>query len=190
MRIVPTVINTPSPAWIDWTSGEMQGEGIETSVKKIGDLAGLFLDRSAGSAMDPKTEVYRVRFWRPVPDGTTGGLFWGTTSLQPGLVGEEYFMTHGHFHTEPDRAEFYATIRGTGSLILMREDGDTVLQFMSPGSVHYIPGRIAHRVANTGTEPLVFVASWPSDAGHDYARVRSAGFSKRLMKRDGKPCLV
>ena len=50
---------------------------------------------------------------------------------------------------------------------------------MKPGSVHYIPGNVAHRVANTGNEPLIFLASWPSDAGHDYARIRETGFSKR-----------
>lgn len=187
---VTTTIHTPPSVWIDWTSGEIRGEGIESSVKKLGDLAGLFLDQAVWRAMDPNTEIYRVKFWRPVPDGTTGGLFWGTTVLQPGRVGDEYFMTHGHFHAEPDRAEFYATLRGTGGLILMQEDGESSLQYMSPGSVHYIPCRIAHRVANTGEEPLVFVASWPSDAGHDYARIRASGFSKRLLKQNGGPCLV
>lgn len=185
-----TLICTPAPTWIEWSSGRLQGDAIESSVKKLGALEGLFLDRGAWQVMDPETEVYRVNFWRPVPDGTPGGLFWGTTTLQPGLVGDEYFMTHGHFHAEPDRAEFYATLRGAGTLILMQEDGECSLQSMSPGSVHYIPGRIAHRVANTGSEPLVFLASWPSDAGHDYARIRTVGFSKRLRRRDGVPCLV
>lgn len=168
----------------------MQGDAIETSTKRIEDLAGLFLDESARRSMDPRTEVYRVKFWKPVPDGTMGGLFWGATELLPGTVGEEYFMTHGHFHAEPDRAEFYATLRGAGRLILMTEDGKVSLQSMTPGSVHYIPGRVAHRVANTGMEHLVFVASWPSDAGHDYSQVRAHGFSKRLLKRGDQPCLV
>jgi len=186
---VTTSIYSPAPTLIDWTSGSIEGTGIETSVKTLGQLGGLFLDKAAWGTIDPETEVYRVRFWRPVPDGTPGGLFWGTTFLQPGLVGDEYFMTHGHFHAQRDRAEFYATLRGTGALILMSEDGQTWLQDMHPGSVHYIPGRLAHRVANTGPEPLVFVASWPSDAGHDYARIRTEGFGKHLLRRDGRPCL-
>lgn len=189
-RSVATIVSTPAPTWIDWNSGALRGQAIESCIKRLGDLAGLFLDDAAWRAMDPQMEIYSVNVWRPVPDGTAGGLFWGTTTLQPGRVGDEYFMTHGHFHAEPDRAEFYATLRGTGRLILMREDGESSLQCMAPGSVHYIPGRIAHRVANTGEEPLVFIASWPSDAGHDYSRVRAAGFSKRLLKRDGGPCLA
>jgi oxalate decarboxylase/phosphoglucose isomerase-like protein (cupin superfamily) len=48
--------------------------------------------------------------------------FGGTITLQPGLVGEEHFVTHGHFYAHPDRAEFYATIKGTGKLKLMPED--------------------------------------------------------------------
>ena len=180
----------PAPTWIDWNSGALCGEGVESSVKRLGDLMGIFDDEAAWQKLDPATEVYRVNFWRPVADGTQGGLFWGTTKLQPGLVGEEYFMTHGHFHAEPERAEFYATLSGSGCLILMDENRECVGQNMSAGSVHYIPGRVAHRVANTGTDPLVFLASWPSDAGHDYSTIRANGFSKRLLKRDGIPGLV
>jgi glucose-6-phosphate isomerase len=185
-----THVLTPAPTFVDWNCGTISGEGIEESVKTLGQLPGLFYDEAAWQAMSPETEVYRVRFWRPVPDGTTGGLFWGATIVQPGKVGDEYFMTHGHFHAILDRAEYYATVRGTGALLLMREDGETSAQTMNPGTVHYIPGHIAHRVANTGTEPLIFLASWPSDAGHDYARIRSAGFGKRMVMRDGAPLLV
>ena len=61
---------------------------------------------------------------------------------------------------------------------------------MTPGTVHYIPGCTAHRVANTGKEPLVFLASWPSDAGYDYGSIRTTGFGKRMVLRDGEPCLI
>jgi glucose-6-phosphate isomerase len=179
-----------APTFVDWSTGSLTGEGIEESVKKLGQLEGLFQDDSAWRSMDPGIEVYRVQFWRPVKDGTAGGLFWGSTEVRPGRVGDEFFMTHGHFHLHPDRAEVYATIRGSGMLLLMTEDGQTWAETMAPGSVHYIPGRTGHRVANVGAEPLVFVASWPSDAGHDYERVRTSGFPKRLVLRNGAPCLV
>ena len=182
--------DSPEPTMVDWRSGDLSGEAIEESVKTLGQLAGLFHDEAAWRAMDPETEVYRVHFWRPVADGTTGGLFWGSTVLQPGRVGDEYFMTHGHFHTIRDRAEFYATVKGTGAMLFMDESGKTWSQTMSPGTVHYIPGNAAHRVANTGNEPLVFLASWPSDAGHDYARIRTTGFSKRLVLQNGEPCPI
>lgn len=185
-----TNLQSPLPTFVDWTSGAISGEGVEESVKTLGQLAGIFADTSAWRAMDPRTEVYRVRFWRPVPDGTTGGLFWGATIVQPGRVGDEYFMTHGHFHAIRERAELYATVKGAGALLLMDEKGETWSQAMRPGTVHYIPGRVAHRVSNTGDEPLVFLANWPSDAGHDYATIGSTGFSKHMLLRNGEPCLV
>jgi len=61
---------------------------------------------------------------------------------------------------------------------------------MNPGPMHYIPGRVGHIVANTGDEPLVFLATWPSDAGHEYERIRRDGFSERMLLRDGASCLV
>ena len=69
------------PIFVDWTSGAIDGNGIEEKVTTIGHLSGLFLDESARRSMDQATEVYRVRFWRPVEDGTPGGLFWGATVL-------------------------------------------------------------------------------------------------------------
>lgn len=185
-----SVPNSPGPTFVDWASGEISGAGIEESVKTLDQMAGLFHDEAAWHSMDPGTVIYRVRFWRPVPDGTTGGLFWGTTALEPGRVGSEYFMTHGHFHAIRDRAEFYATIKGSGAMLFMDENHETWSQPTAPGSVHYLPGCVAHRVVNTGSAPLVFLACWPSDAGHDYARVRSIGFSKRMVMRDGVPCLI
>lgn len=183
-------LQSSGPTFVDWSSGELSGAGIEESVKTLGELAGIFRDEEARQRMDPRTEVYRVRFWRPVADGTPGGLFWGATVIEPGRVGDEYFMTQGHFHAIRDRGEYYATVQGTGALLLMREDGETWSEAMTPGSVHYIPGRIAHRVANTGSEALRFLASWPSDAGHDYARIRETGFGKRMVLREGAACLV
>lgn len=185
-----THLPSPRPTFVDWMSGAIRGEGVKESVKTLAQLPGLFHDEAAWRSMDPETEVYRVRFWKPVPDGTSGGLFWGTTIVQPGHVGDEYFMTHGHFHAIRDRAEYYATVRGSGALLLMQEDGETWSQAMTPGTVHYIPGCVAHRIVNTGREPLITVASWPSDAGHDYALIRAAGFGKRMVVRDGAPCLI
>ena len=140
--------------------------------------------------MDPSKVIYRTQFFLPVPEGLEGGLFWGTTFIEPGRVGDEYFMTKGHFHAKRDRSEYYVTAAGSGALILMAEDGATHAQFMTPGSVHYSPGHTAHRVANTGDTRLSFLACWPSDAGHDYQTIAEHGFSARLRCIDGKPELV
>ncbi|MGA2806551.1 MAG: glucose-6-phosphate isomerase family protein, partial [Terracidiphilus sp.] len=98
--------------------------------------------------------------------------------------------THGHFHLKRDRGEYYGTIGGKGMLVLMDQDRVTTADVMFPGSLHFIAGGIAHRVVNTGDEPLLFWACWPSDAGHDYGSIKAEGFGARVLYRDGGPVLI
>ena len=76
-----------------------------------------------------------------------------------------------------------------GMLILMDRERNTWAERMMPGSLHYIPGGVAHRVANTGNSVLSFAACWPSDAGHNYEEIANKGFSARLVEVDGTPKL-
>ena len=171
------------------TGGELTGDNVIESHKTIGQLHNMFADEAARQKMDQSQQVYRVQAYLPVPDGTTAGLFFGTTWIQPGTVGGEYFMTHGHFHQLADRGEYYWGLKGKGVLILMDEQRNGRAEQMYPGSLHYIPAYTAHRVANTGDEELVFSACWPSDAGHNYDEIKKNGFSKRLFNRNGVPTL-
>lgn len=176
---------------VDWARGLLQsGANVRESVKTLGQLDGIFANSQAVCSMDPDTVVYRVQAWCPIPEGTEGGLYWGSTVVEPGEVDGEYFMTHGHFHLKRDRTEYYGTVDGEGALILMDENRETRMESMSPGSLHFIPPRTAHRVANTGRVPLRFVACWPSDAGHDYESIREHGFSARLLNVNGCATLV
>jgi glucose-6-phosphate isomerase len=175
---------------VDWAKGAMQGSPVQEQVKTMGELRGIFRDESAWSAMDSQCEVYRVRWWSPVPAGEEGGLFWGVTILQPGKVGDEYFMTHGHFHADRTRAEYYAAVAGTGILVRMEEERRTWGEAMSPGTLHYIQGQHAHRVVNVGSEPLIFWACWGSDAGYDYSTIRQHGFGASVVERKGQPVIV
>jgi glucose-6-phosphate isomerase len=168
----------------------MLGPEVQQTMKAIGDLHGIFRDSAQAHAMDSKQVVYTVRWWSPVEAGTPGGLFWGLTVIESGRVGDEYFMTHGHFHADRSRAEYYGTVSGQGMLIQMQDDRRTWGERMFPGSLHYIDGRYAHRVANTGTTPLTFWACWPSDAGYDYATIADRGFGGRLIAKDGEPVFI
>lgn len=175
---------------MDWQLGVVSGTSVQSSSKTLAQLRHMFHDQHAAARMPDDLELYRVQAYMPVSAGTEGGLLWGNTILQPGKVGDEYFMTRGHFHRIRNRGEYYLTFHGEGALLLMEEGGPTRSEPMSPGSVHYIPGATAHRVANTGSVPLVFAACWPSDAGYDYETIERDGFSARLLERDGKPLLV
>jgi len=171
-------------------SGLLQGEDIIESRKYLKDLKGIFQNEDKLSAMDGDTLAYKVQACMPVPEGKPGGLFFGNSTIYPGKVGDEYFMTRGHYHANTDTGEYYWCVSGQGALLLMDEQRNTRAEKMQPGSLHYIPGNTAHRVVNTGQEPLVFNACWPSDAGHNYDEIARNGFSARLVEKDGKPTLL
>ena len=171
-----------------WPAGSLQGDGVRRSQKTLGQVRGLFL-RGNESPLSDETVLYTVE-WLAPGGLTEGALLWGCTHLNAGRVGDEYFMTHGHYHAIPSRAEYYFPVSGSGLLLRMERSGRTWAEEMTVGKVHYIDGKHAHRVVNTGQEPLVFWASWPGDAGYDYASIAEKGFGLRVMERDGKPELI
>lgn len=124
----------PAYVSLQWAQGLMAGEPVQESFKTLHDLQRVFHDSSALDRMGSDREVYRVRWWAPVNAGTEGGLFWGVTVIQPGKVGQEYFMTHGHFHAKRTRAEFYGTVSGNGMLIEMNAERKTWAKSWCPGA--------------------------------------------------------
>ncbi len=178
---------TISPISLDITSGQLSGSPIMQSCRKIADLKDVFKDENFRSQMVQDDLVYSVQAYLPEEEGTSGGLYFGTTIIHPGKIGDEYFMTRGHFHARRETGEFYWGIKGSGILILMDEKRNVRAEEMKQGSLHYINHCTAHRVANIGSEPLVFNACWPSDAGHDYDEISNNGFAARLVEKEGKP---
>src|ERR1700679_198175 len=106
----PAMGSSGTPILIDWQPGTLAGNAVEQSSKTLGELPGLFRDESARQRLDPETLVYRVQLWQPVHAGTEGGLFWGTTIVEPGKVGAEDFMTQGHYHKLRNPAENYPRV--------------------------------------------------------------------------------
>lgn len=186
---VPLQIKAPQ-LMTDWATGVVTGTNAEGVERRIADLGGVFADADALALLPPDRLVYRTACVFPVPEGTEGGLFWGTTFIEAGSVGAEYFMTKGHFHSKANRMEVYCAFAGTGLLVLMDMDRNCWAEEMTPGSTHLIPAYTAHRTVNTGDEVLAFGACWPSDAGHDYDSIAESGFSARVMRVDGMPRLV
>lgn len=173
-----------------FSNDNLIGEKVEKATRRLKDLKGIFHDEKAFSNMPKDTLAYEVSSFLPEKEGTPGGLYFGITYLYPGKVGDEYFMTKGHFHAQVDRAEFYWGIKGEGMLIMMDKNRKVWAERVFPGSLHYIPGGIAHRVANTGNQMLSFGACWPSDAGHNYEEIAINGFEKRLLDCNGVPNLI
>ena len=175
---------------VEFIKDALKGEQVLQKRTCLKDLQSMYKDSEAVTTLAPDTVLYNVEAYLPVPEGTTAGLFFGITKINPGQVGNEYYFTRGHFHELPDRGEFYWGIEGEGMLILMDEQRNCRAEKMYPGSLHYIPGHTAHRVANTGQTILSFGACWPSDAGHNYKEIMDNGFSARLLNIDGEATLV
>ncbi len=169
-------------------TGDLQGYNIVKSSRKLGEIQNIFKDK-----VFPKDEdkiAYKVLCHFPVEENTAGGLFFGTSILSPGKVGNEYIMTKGHFHSKINTGEYYWCISGEGMLVMMGEDRKSSVIELKQGVMQYIPGKVAHRLVNTGENELVVGACWPSDAGHDYDSIQKKGFSVRVIEVDGKPTIV
>lgn len=152
--------------------------------RRLGDMRGLY----AGEAEPADRLVYRV-LSIPVPE-LNSEIQCSTTILEPGLVGDEYFMTKGHFHAVRDRSEIYIGLAGEGRLLLATEDGRHRLEPLRAGTVNYIPGGWAHRSINVGSAPLVFFAAYVGDAGHDYETIEERGFPVRVVRGETGPTVV
>jgi len=171
-------------------TGHIEGDQVTHGGRRLADLPNVFDDQIAYEKMDKDTVVYQVDSHTAVPEGTSGGLFFGTSYVYPGQVGDEYFMTKGHYHQRKETAEYYWGITGVGVLLLMDEEGICRAEQVEIGSLHYIPSNIAHRLINTGKELLTVGACWPSDAGHDYKSIEDTGFLAKVVNIDGMPVIV
>lgn len=168
----------PAP-WFQTPDGLLSGDGVQVSEKRLAD-AGFFADKEG---VDPDTVLYRVHCLPSAP--VPGHLDWGVSELQPVTVNGECCMTRGHWHEDTDAAEWYWCAAGRGFLLLMDENGEAWAEAMEPGTLHRIDGKLAHRLVNTGDEPLRVVCCWPSSAGHDYARCEAMPFPARCYKEGG-----
>lgn len=155
-------------------------------VRRLSAMVGQYQDAQAFTAMlsqDPVLyEVYEVK--RPESEGE---LMNGISIVHPGKVGEEYFMTKGHFHTVLDTAEVYYCLKGEGVMVMETPEGEWSIEELHPGCVLYVPPRWAHRSVNTGQlVNLVTFFIYPGNAGHDYGTIEQQGFRKLVVERDGR----
>jgi len=119
-----------------------------------------------------------------------GELLHGTSIVHPGKVGDEYFMTKGHFHSVLNTAEVYYVLQGRGMMVMETPEEEWAVEELRPGRVLYVPPRWAHRSVNTGSEDLVTLFVYPGHAGHDYGTIETRGFRKLVVERDGQPTIV
>jgi len=153
-------------------------------VRKASDMHGYYADEAALERLiaeqdDPlHYEVFEI----PVPE-ECGHLMYCISTLQPGRVGDECFMTKGHYHTIAGTAETYLCLRGQGYIAMKTAHGRWCAEPMRRGRMVYVPPYWAHRSINTGDEPLTSFCVYPADARHNYGDIQRKGFPKRVFVR-------
>ncbi len=160
-------------------------------VRRASAMRGCYADSAALERLilEKNDPVHYEVFEVPVPE-ERGHLMYCISTLQPGLVGEECFMTKGHYHSVSNMAEVYLCLRGEGYLVMKTAEGKSSAEPMTRGRMVYVPPFWAHRSVNTGArEPLVSFCIYPAEAGHNYGDIAKEGFPKRIFQRDGR-CVI
>ena len=185
MSLIPSPLPEPTAHLIDPETGALAGATAAYG-KRIEDLAGVYADDQAfksACVAAPGRIVYRVKDFRPVAE--RGDLIFGTTRMEPGRIGREFFVTRGHIHARGNRPETYRGESGRGLMLMESPEGEIRILDVAPRMLVYVPPLWIHRSVNTGDTALVMSFCYPSDAGQDYTVIqRSGGMAVRIVATD------
>lgn len=150
-------------------------------------------------ATGPKEHYYMIR---------GGSDMRNITVWEPGMVGDEYIKTYGHYHIG-QLDETYWFLLGKGIALQQKlvdeKVPDVVAEFkavpVEGGDSLYMPPSYGHLVANVGETYLVTADDSPVDFGDrdpvsmpghaDYEMVKAVrGFAYYVVERNGKPALI
>jgi glucose-6-phosphate isomerase len=156
--------------------------------RNLSAMKGQFLNQERFDVMLAEEDIILYEVFEVKRPEIAGELLYGLSIVHPGKVGEEYFMTKGHFHTLLETAEIYYCLQGEGYMVMETPEGDWAIEPLHPDGVLYVPPGWAHRSVNTGLDQdLVTFFVYPGNAGHDYGSIEKQGFRKLIVERDGKP---
>ena len=168
-------LQLPLATALDMVSGDMEPYALVVE-RRLSHMAGAYADAAVAIADDPV--IYRA--YEADTPHEASQLVYRTTIIEPGRIGDEFYMTKGH-HPVVDSGEFYLGMAGTGAVVMQTRDGEVRVEEMPPGRAVYVPPAWAHRSVNVGDEPFVFLAVFFGNAGHDYASIERDGFKVRVL---------
>ena len=160
-------------------------------IRNLSAMQGQFLDKEAYDAMLAEEDLLLYEVYELKRPEIPGELLHGISIVHPGKVGDEYYMTKGHFHTVLDTAEVYYCLKGAGYMVMETPDGEWAVEALKPNTVLYVPPCWAHRSVNTSpNEDLVTFFVYPGNSGHDYGSIETQGFRKLVLDRNDAPEIV
>ena len=105
---------------IDFSAGTI--DGCPVTRRTLGEMKDAFADTASCGAIlrtgDPLLYTVSTCEFGKGPDGMHCGL----GVLFPGRVGDEYYMTRGHLHMRREAPELYIGLKGSGIILMQRED--------------------------------------------------------------------
>ena len=165
--------------------------GSHETERRLSELRGSFADESAFATALAQSDPILYTMSSVEPATGDGALHYAVARLMPGRIGEEYYMTKGHYHAWRPAAEVYIGLSGSGLMLLEDEESEeSRLLPLETNSIVYVPGHTAHRTINTGEAPLVYLGIYPAAAGHDYGVIAARNFRKVVVAVDGQPTLL
>lgn len=159
--------------------------------RTLSAMKGQYLDQEAFTAALSEEDTLLYEVYEIKRPEIAGEVLHGISIVHPGKVGEEFFMTKGHFHTVLETAEIYYTLSGKGYMVMETPEGDWAVEELAAGRVLYVPPRWAHRSVNASeNEDLVMFFAYPGHAGHDYGTIETQGFRKLVVDKGAGPEIV
>ncbi len=173
-----------------WESGftipiQIEEDDSCWSQRRLSQMKTMYEDRNAAEEILKQQDPVIYEFQELSAPCHAGDLAFGAGKLYPGTVGNEYYMTKGHFHEVLETAEVYLGLKGEGLLMIESPDGsDWRVLELTPGRAVYVPKGYAHRTVNTGTIPLEYFFAFRADAGHDYGTIEEKGFRNLVISAE------
>lgn len=173
----------------DLTTG--LSKDVISTKRMLSNMKGMFQNDVAFAKILEEEDPLIYEFYELKLPNSSSDLLFGTSITYPGKVGDEYYMTKGHFHEVIETAEVYYTLSGEGYMLMETPEGEWKAEALSAGKALYVPPRWSHRSINTGNTPLVTFFTFRADAGHDYKTIENKGFHRLIIEnKDGKPEII
>jgi len=159
-------------------------------IRKLSSMKGQYYDTQAFDRLLAQSDPLLYEVYELSRPSVAGELLHGISIIHPGKVGNEYYMTKGHFHAVLDTAELYYCLGGNGMMVMETPEGDWAVEGFTAGKTLYIPPRWAHRSVNVGDLDLALLFIYPGHAGHDYGTIERQGFRKLVLDEGGEARVV
>ena len=106
---------------LDWTRGFLMDFSLKDGYSKtaastkrtLSQMKDMYNDVAAAEKLVAAVDPLVYEFYEMGVPEHAGDLAFGTSIVHPGKVGDEYFMTKGHFHTVLDTSEVLSCLSGT-----------------------------------------------------------------------------